>query len=112
MTNTNLIQGEKKEYTVREFILLYMNDHNSHPPRWLRSIFYDEKEKIETILEYMDALELKAKEAFNEGKRTALDAVEKEIKANNEVWIENSTEESVEILKVEKVLSIIKTING
>ena len=51
---------EEKEYSTEAFIMEYMNDHNGGTPRWLRSAFIDEKEKIETILEFMRGIEAKS----------------------------------------------------
>ncbi len=65
----------KKEYTIKEFIQLYMNDHDGGTPRWLRSVFYNEQEKIETILEYMNAMEAKLSQAAKE----AVEVIRKEI---------------------------------
>lgn len=48
---------EEKKYSTAEFVKNFMNDHNGGTPRWLRSAFFDEKEKIETILEYMSGIE-------------------------------------------------------
>lgn len=49
----------REEYSTANFISTYMNDHNRGTPRWLRSIFFNEKEKIEKILEYMEGIEAK-----------------------------------------------------
>ncbi len=49
---------EKIDYSTDGFIKEFMNDHNGYPPRWLRGIFFSEKEKIETILKYMREIEL------------------------------------------------------
>lgn len=50
---------EEKDYSSKEFVKLYMNDHNGGTPRWLRGAFFDERERIDTILEYMRGIESK-----------------------------------------------------
>ena len=67
----------KKEYTTEEFIRLYMNNHNGGTPRWLRGIFYDEREKIDTIIEYMSAIELKSYTLQEEYKKELIEKIGK-----------------------------------
>ena len=53
----NLSEQVMEKYSTGKFISEYMNDHNGGTPRWLRGAFFDEKEKIEKILEYMQGIE-------------------------------------------------------
>lgn len=57
-------QDKTKETKKKEFIRKYCSNRGVKI-RWLRSIFVDDEEKINTILEYFSAIE---KEAYNRGK--------------------------------------------
>jgi hypothetical protein len=59
-----------------KFIREYMNDHN-FKIRWLRSIFMDEEEKINAILDCMDNIEEKAKAEQHKLLQSIVEMVEK-----------------------------------
>lgn len=62
-TSHENLKEDVKEYTTAEFVREYCNDHNGKI-RWLRGIFVDEEEKLQTILEYMQHIESKLDSAL------------------------------------------------
>lgn len=70
-----MITPSNEEYTIKNFIHTYMNDHNRGTPRWLRSIFFNEKEKIEKILEYMQGIEDKFSSHRTAEKRALIEEI-------------------------------------
>lgn len=57
----------EERYSAERFIGEFMNDHGKI--RWLRGIFFDEKEKIETILEYMRGIESQQNSLLTQARR-------------------------------------------
>ncbi len=52
---TKIDEIDYSDYSVANFISKYMNDHGSRL-RWLRGIFYDEQEKVDTVIEWMEGI--------------------------------------------------------
>ena len=95
-------KDEEIVYSTRNFIKNFMNDHNGGTPRWLRGIFYDEKEKIETILEYMVGIEqLPSREAVEKAVEQSI--IDQHITMERARIIEEAEEMQLNALKYFKI---------
>lgn len=82
------ITQREEKYSTKRFIREFMNNRNAKI-RWLRGIFMDEEEKIETILEYMRGIEEESCSILQSYKESLLKEIE-ELKSDwhSDAWNE------------------------